>query len=160
LQSPKSGSVSTYLELKSDPETGANAIEIVKPDLTAADATAQRLATLPEVALARTLTNFVPQDQDEKLRLIRNAATAIDASRNPSAAEARPTDQETIDDLSATAASLAKVAGQDAGAGPEAARRLSGLLSRLAKAEPSARQQVEAAIVEPLRFSLDQLRAA
>jgi hypothetical protein len=36
--------------------------------------------------------------------------------------------------------------------------RLSSLLSQLAKAEPSARKRVEAAIVDPLRFSLDRLR--
>src|SRR5205823_1827273 len=44
------------------------------------------------------------------------------------------------------------------GPGADAARRLSGLLSRLGKADSGARKQAEKAVVEPLRISLDQLR--
>jgi predicted RND superfamily exporter protein len=53
---------------------------------------------------------------------------------------------------------LATVAGNGQGAGAEAARRLSGLLLQLAKADPPVRKKAEAAVVEPLRMSLDQLR--
>src|SRR5207245_801375 len=44
------------------------------------------------------------------------------------------------------------------GRGADAARRLSGLLSRLAQADPAVRKATETTLVEPLRFSLDQLR--
>ena len=44
LQSPKVESVATFLELRKNPQTGANAIEIEAPDLAAANATAQRLS--------------------------------------------------------------------------------------------------------------------
>src|SRR5262249_24740751 len=50
LRNPKAESVATFLELRKDPQTGANAIEIVAPDLSAADAIAKRLSALPEVA--------------------------------------------------------------------------------------------------------------
>jgi len=50
LRNPKVESVATFLELRKDPQAGANAIEIIAPDLSAADATAKRLASLPQVA--------------------------------------------------------------------------------------------------------------
>ena len=83
LQSPKVKSVATFLELRKDPQTGANAIEIEAPDLAAANATAQRLSALPQVSQTRTLSDLVPGDQDEKLKFIHDAETAIDASLNP-----------------------------------------------------------------------------
>src|SRR5262249_62123037 len=70
LRSDKVASVATYLELAKDPRAGASAIDILEPNLATADATAQRLAALPQVAQAMTLTSLVPTDQDEKLKLI------------------------------------------------------------------------------------------
>jgi uncharacterized protein len=49
LQNPKVQSVATYLELKNDPQTGVNAIELETRDLATADATARRIAALPQV---------------------------------------------------------------------------------------------------------------
>jgi len=158
LRSPKVESVATFLELRRDPETGANSIEIMTPNLAAADATAQRIANLPQVSRTMTLQGLVPKDQDEKLKLIRAAAAAIDASLNPKETDPPPTDQENVEALSSTADTLTKVAGNQQGPGADAARRLSGLLSRLAKSDPSARKRAETAVVEPLRISLRQLR--
>jgi hopanoid biosynthesis associated RND transporter like protein HpnN len=158
LQDPKVASVATYLELKSDPQTGANAIELEAPDLSTADATARRIAALPQVSRTMTLSSFVPENQDQKIKLIHDAADKIGASLNPEKAEPPPTDQENIEDLSATADSLSKSAGNDSGSGADAARRLAGLLSRLAEAEPSARANAQSAIAQPLRYSLDKLR--
>jgi len=159
LRNAKVESVATYLELRRDPQTGANAIDIVAPNLTVANATARRLSALPQVAQTRTLSNLIADDQDEKLALIHTAATAISPSLNPGEIQSPPTDQDVVDALSSTADSLAKVAADRPGRGAEAARRLSGLLSQLAKADPAARQRAETAIIQPLRFSLDQLRA-
>ena len=159
LRNAKVESVATYLELRRDPQTGANAIDIVAPNLTVANATARRLSALPQVAQTRTLSNLIADDQDEKLALIHTAATAISPSLNPGEIQSPPTDQDVVDALSSTADSLAKVAAGRPGRGAEAARRLSGLLSQLAKADPAARQRAETAIIQPLRFSLDQLRA-
>jgi hopanoid biosynthesis associated RND transporter like protein HpnN len=105
-----------------------------------------------------TLEGLVPKEQDQKLKLIRAAAAAVDASLNPKETDPPPTDQENVEALSSTADTLTKVAGNQQGPGADAARRLSGLLSRLAKSDPSARKQAETAVVEPLRISLDQLR--
>jgi uncharacterized membrane protein YdfJ with MMPL/SSD domain len=60
--------------------------------------------------------------------------------------------------LRATAADLGKAAGQSGGAGAAAARQVSGLLQRLADADPAARAAAATAIVSPLIADLDQLR--
>jgi uncharacterized protein len=158
MHDPRAQSVATYLELRKDPRIGANAIEVVSPNLSTATAVAGRLAALPEVAQARTLNNFVPDQQDAKLKLIHDAAAAIDSSLNPGELESEPSDQDTVDDLNGTADSLRKIAGTQSGGGAETARRLAGLLTQLAQADVSVRERAAQAIVPPLRFSLDRLR--
>jgi hopanoid biosynthesis associated RND transporter like protein HpnN len=158
LQSPKVESVATFLELRKNPQTGANAIEIEAPDLAAANATARRLSALPEVSQTRTLSDLVPGDQDKKLKLIHDAATTIDASLNPRKVDRPPTDQENIEALALVADALSKVAGDTQGPGADAARRLSQLLTQLADADPLVRMRAETAVTTPLRISLDQLR--
>src|SRR5262249_45999134 len=103
LRSTKVESIATYIELGSDPRTGANAIEIVAPNLAAANALARRISGLPQVAQVRTLSSLVPSDQDKKIELIESAATAIDPSLNPAEMEPVPSDQENIKALSSTA---------------------------------------------------------
>jgi hopanoid biosynthesis associated RND transporter like protein HpnN len=158
LRNPKTASVATFLELRRDPQTGANAIEILAANSGAADAIVQRLSSLPQVSLTVTLGSLVPGDQDEKLTLIQAAKEEIEPSLNPGEVAPPPTDQQNIDLLTSTAASLATVAGNSPGAGADAARHLSGLLLQLAKADPPVRKEAEAAFVEPLRISLNQLR--
>jgi hopanoid biosynthesis associated RND transporter like protein HpnN len=158
LRNADSESVATYLELRKDPQTGANAIEIVARDLTAAEATATRVAALPQVSQTRTLQDFVPADQDQKLQLIHMAAAAIGPALNPETTEPAPTDQQEVEALTSTASLLAKLAANKDGPGAEAAQRLSGLLQHLATAEPSRRAAAEAAVGKPLRIALADLR--
>jgi uncharacterized protein len=158
LRSPKVESVSTFLSLRKDPETGANSIEISAPSPDAAKALAKRLAALPEVRQALTLSSFVPDDQDEKLKLIRETASGLDASLNPKDIDPPPTDKDNVDDLSATADLLRKVASNQQGPGAAAARRTADLFAQLASAEPSMRTKATAVFVPPLQASLDGLR--
>jgi hopanoid biosynthesis associated RND transporter like protein HpnN len=159
LQNPKAGPVATFLELRRDPATGANAIEIVAPDLAAARADAQRVAALPQVAQARTLADLIPSDQDKKLALIRQMAAAIEHPLNPAQTQPPPSDQDNIAALQSTAATLSQFAALG-GSGGDAATRLAGLLTQLAQADPTARQRAEAAVAEPLKLSLAGLREA
>jgi len=158
LRNAKVESVATYLELRGDPLAGGMEADILAPGLDQARATGRRVAALRQVAQAKTLADLVPADQDEKLALIRNAAERIDPSLNPGETQAPPTDPENVEALSLTAADLSKAAGDAPGAGPDAARRLAGLLRRVADADPAVRTRLEAAITDPLRLSLDQLR--
>jgi hopanoid biosynthesis associated RND transporter like protein HpnN len=158
LRSAKVESVATFLELRKDPQTGVNAIEIIAPNLDAANLLAQRLSELPQVSQTITLSNLVPGDQGAKLKLIGEAADAIDPSLNPKEIDRPPTDAENVEALTSTAGLLSRVAQNEQGPGANAARRLSELLRRLAKADRSARKQAETTIVEPLTQSLDLLR--
>jgi hopanoid biosynthesis associated RND transporter like protein HpnN len=158
LQNANSEAVATFLELRRDPQTGANAIEIVKPDLGAADQAAKRLSALPEVAQARTLSNLIPADQDRKLALIRQIAPALEPALNPSQAKPAPTDQENVQALVSTAASLTQLSPISQGPGGKAATRLAGLLVQLANAGPDARRQAQAAVIDPLRVTLAALK--
>jgi hypothetical protein len=160
LRNPKVESVATFLELKKDPRTGANAVEIMRPDLVTATKSAQHLSSLPQVSETITLNTLVPGDQDVKLELIRKAASALSPALNPASVTSPPTDEENAKALAATAAALSAVAGNGRGAGGDAARRLSGLLSRLAAADPSLRTKLQIAVVEPLRIALHELREA
>jgi hopanoid biosynthesis associated RND transporter like protein HpnN len=158
LRNPKAASVATFLELRRDPQTGANAIEIMAANSDAGDAIAQRLSSLPQVSRTMTLGSLVPGGQDEKLKLIEAAAEDLEPALNPGEVAPPPTDEQNIEALSSTAATLSTIGGDGQGPGAGAARRLSGLFLQLAKADLSVRKETEAAVVEPLRMSLDQLR--
>jgi uncharacterized protein len=105
-----------------------------------------------------TLSNLVPVDQDKKLKLIHDAAAAIDGSLNPKVIDSPPADQENVEALSSTADTLARIAGNNQGPGADAAKRLAMLLPQLASVDASVRKQIEAIVAEPLRVSLNQLR--
>jgi hypothetical protein len=112
LRNPKVESVATFLELRKDPRTGPNAVEIMTLDLITATKTAQRLSSLPQVSETMTLDNLVPGDQDVKLDLIRRAASALGPALDPALVKPPPTDEENAKALAATAADLSAVAGK------------------------------------------------
>lgn len=160
LQNPKAESVATFLELRRDPQTGANAIEIAEPDLKSADAAAARLSAIPEVALTRTASSFIPADQDKKIAAIRQMAAALAPALKPAKSQPPPTDQDNIAALQASAGALAQFGATGPGPGATAAKRLSDLLTRLAQADPAARQRATAAFAAPLKVALYALGAA
>jgi hopanoid biosynthesis associated RND transporter like protein HpnN len=158
LQSPDSPSVVTYRQLQRNPETSGNDAEILAPSLEQADATAKRLAALPEVSRVLTLSSFIPGDQDRKIAALKTASQRLGAALNPQAPQPAPNDQEVVAAIQKTATDLSKAAEKKSGSAADAARRVSGLLRRLADADADVRAKAEAAIVPPLRFDLDQLR--
>ncbi len=158
LMNPKSPPVAAFLELRRDPAAAANAIDAVAPNLEAAKAKAQRLAGLPEVSKTQTLASFVPTDQRTKLRLIRELAAKLKPAldrpkRRP------PTDAENVLALR-SAAQLFESVPSSAGTAASAARRLSGLLTKLAAASPEVRDRASEALVTPLEISLFGLKQA
>jgi predicted RND superfamily exporter protein len=96
LRNPNVESVATFLDLRKDPQTGANAIEIIAPNLGAADAIGKRLASLPQVSQGGTLSRLIPADQDQKRALIQHAAEALKSSINPTEVSPPPTDEQNI----------------------------------------------------------------
>jgi uncharacterized protein len=160
LRNSRVESVATFLDLRKDPDTGANSIEISAPSLDDANAMAKRLAALPQVRRATTLSSFVPDDENQKLNQIEQTAGALDATLNPKELDPSPTDKEVVDDLTATADSLRKVASGQQGPGAAAARRAAALFTRLALADPSMRTKAASTFVPPLQVSLEGLRQA
>lgn len=158
LSSPKVESVATFLDLRRDPETGANAAEVAAPSLADAEALARRLTALPEVSRAATIASFVPDDQAEKLRAIETAAKATDGDFN--ASDVDPTDAEVVESLQSTAESLRSVAGNETVAGATAARRLADQLTRLAAADHAMRVSADETFVTPLKVFLSEIQSS
>src|SRR5580692_10759901 len=158
LRSPKTEAVSTYLELKNDPETGTNDIQVLTPSLADADQIAAKLRVLPQVSRVLTLSSFIPPDQDKKLPIIQAAAKTLLPALNPAAPAAPPTDAQNVSMMNSTVDALNRLAGNGTGAGAVAARKLAADMTALAKADPSVRQRAETVFVQPLKTALDDLR--
>ena len=158
LRSPNAEAVATYLSLKNDPESGASDIQVLEPSLAAADQTAVKLRTLPQVTRVITLSSFIPADQTQKLPLIHDAAKTLVPTLNPARPSAPPTDAQNVGMMNSTVDFLNRLADNSTGSGAVAARRLAAAMASLAKAEPSARERAAAVFVQPLRTALDDLR--
>jgi hopanoid biosynthesis associated RND transporter like protein HpnN len=159
LRSPKVESVATYLELRRDPETNTNAIEVLADSPMQAGIVAQKLMQVPEVARVMTLQAFIPGGQPEKLAQIRNAQRALEPILNPQRPAQPPTDAEIVTALNTSAENLKQAAGNAEGAGANAARRTFGLLQKLAQSNAETRARATAVFIPPLRTALDELRS-
>ena len=158
LRSSKVESVATYLDLKSNPNSGANDIQLLAASPAAAEQAATKLRALPEVARVTTLASFIPDQQPEKLKLIAAAAKTLDPVLNPPTTAAPPTDAQNVSMINSTVNALKTLAGDAKGPGADAAHRLAAAMTALAKADPSVRQRAEVAFVQPLHTALDELR--
>jgi hypothetical protein len=162
LRSKKVESIATFLDLRKDPNTGANAINVMTNSDEDARKIAAKLEKVPEVLRVMSLESFVPEDQPAKLKLIAEGAKVLDPALNPDSIDAAPSDQENIDSLKESADSLRKTAsdkGQDTkGPGATASRRLADALEKLANSNQATRDKVQAIFVDPLKLVLDQLK--
>jgi hopanoid biosynthesis associated RND transporter like protein HpnN len=159
LRNPQVESMATYLDLRKDPNTGANAVNIMSPNEAGARAVEQRLSKVPEVSRTMSLDSFVPDDQPAKLKLIEAGAKILEPALNPDSVDAPPTDAENVAALNESADSLRKVAGNQTGPGAVAAKRLADALAKVALATPALRDTVQATFVAPLKIALSQLRS-
>ncbi|MEW6397307.1 MULTISPECIES: MMPL family transporter [unclassified Afipia] len=158
LRSAKVESVATYLDLRRDPNTGTNAVEVMAPSAAAAKEIQERLAKLPEVSRTISLDTFIPDDQPAKLAIIRKAAASLNPILNETSRGSAPSDEENVAALKGSAESLRKTAGDDKGPGAVAARRLAAALDKLAQAEKATREKATATFISPLNVALDQVR--
>jgi len=160
LRNPKAESIATFLDLRNDPNTGANAIDVVTNSDADARKIAEKLEKLPEVLRVMWLESFVPQDQLPKLKLIDRAARVLNPALNPDSIDLAPSDQENVDSLKSSVDSLRRTAGDGKGPGAVASRRLADALSKLAESSEATRNKAQAIFVDPLKVVLDQLRNA
>jgi uncharacterized protein len=158
LRSPKVESIATFLDLRKDPNTGANAINVMTNSDEDARKIQARLEKVPEVLRVMSLESFVPEDQPAKLKLIAQGAKVLNPALNPDSIDDPPSDAENVEALKGSAENLRKTAGDANGPGALASRRLADALSKLADSSPAARDKTQAIFVNPLKVVLGQLK--
>jgi hopanoid biosynthesis associated RND transporter like protein HpnN len=157
LRSPKVESVATFLELRSDPNAGANAIDVLTPNLDDARQTADRLRKVPEVSNVMTLDTFVPGDQEQKLTYIRALAKALEPAFKAPARPA-PSDEDNVAALNRGVDALKKATTGQTGPGAEAATRLATVMSQIASGDLAMRERAVTALVPPLKTAINGMR--
>ena len=158
LRNAKAESIATFLDLRKDPNTGANAVNVMTNSDADAKKIAERLEKLPEVLSVRWLETFVPEDQPAKLKLIGQGAKVLNPVLNPDSIDALPTDAENVEALNGTVQNLRKTAGDGKGPGAVASRRLADALAKLAESSQATREKAQAIFVTPLKAVLAQLK--
>ncbi|CAN7169656.1 MMPL family transporter [Bradyrhizobium sp. LjRoot220] len=158
LRNSRVESIATFLDLRKDPNTGANAINVMTNSEADAKKIEAKLEKLPEVLRVMSLDSFVPQDQPAKLKLIAQAAKVVDPALNPESVDAAPTDAENVEALKSSVDSLRRTAGDGKGPGAAASRRLADALSKLAESTQAVRDKAQGIFVVPLKITFDQLK--
>jgi hopanoid biosynthesis associated RND transporter like protein HpnN len=161
LRSPDVESVATLLDLMQDASTSPDTIDVLAPSIGAAQALARRLEQLPQVDHTLTVASFVPEQQDEKLALIADAALLLGPALDPPARRPAPSDAETVVAIRRAQAQLegAAAAHADEPFGA-AATRLAGALKTLAGGPVELRARARDALIPGLGVTLAQLRTA
>lgn len=157
LRNAKAESIATYLDLRKDPNTSANAIDVMTRSEADAKKIGAKLEKLPEVARVMSLDSFVPDDQPAKLKLIAQAAKVVNPALHPDSVDPAPSDQENVEALKSSADNLRRTAGDDKGAGAVAARRLADDLQKLADSNEATRNKAQQVFVAPMKIVFDQL---
>ena len=159
LRNPHVESIATFLDLRKDPNTGANAVNVLTHSEADARKIEAKLEKLPEVASVRSLDSFVPTDQPAKLKLIEKAAKILLPVLNPESVDPAPSDGENVESLKSSVDALRKTVGDGKGAGAVASRRLADALQKLAEADQAARDKAQNVFVEPLKMTLEGMKA-
>ncbi|BAR60193.1 hypothetical protein NK6_7042 [Bradyrhizobium diazoefficiens] len=160
LRNPKAESIATFLDLRKDPNTGANAINVMTTSEEQARQVEAKLEKVPEVLRVMSLDSFVPQDQQPKLKLIAQGAKVLNPALNPDQIDAAPSDKENVDALKSSVDNLRRTAGDAKGPGAVASRRLADALEKLANADEAMRNKAQDVFVTPMKIVFDQLRNA
>jgi len=160
LRNPNAESIATFLDLRKDPNTGANAINVMTTSEEQAKQVEAKLEKVPEVLRVMSLDSFVPEDQQPKLKLIAQGAKILNPALNPDQIDAAPSDQENVESLKSSVDNLRRTAGDAKGPGAVASRRLADALEKLANADEATRNKAQDVFVTPMKIVFDQLRNA
>ena len=159
LRSPAVESVSTFLDLRTDPALGASAINVLVPASSGElPKVVERLRQIPEVDKVSTIADLVPEGQERKLTLIKGLARQLQTALNTEDTGRPPSDAQTIAALKSSADNLTRLAEPLKTPGADAARRLAASVTKLADAPPDRRAAADAAFIVPLRVALTGLR--
>jgi hypothetical protein len=128
LKDPKAESVRTLRALQDDAQAGRYAATVLAKDLAEAEALARRFADLPEVDETRTLRNFVPKQQAEKLEIISDMALFLMPALEGAKRVDRPAEAELREAFQRLAARFERLAAATESEAAPGARRLAGLV--------------------------------
>jgi uncharacterized protein len=160
LRSAEAESVATLLDLMKDSATAPDTIDVLAPSVEAAARLGAGLAELPEVDHVLSISSFVPQQQEEKLASIQDAALLLDPTLNPESIKPPPGDADTA--AAMARAALRLEAARTAWPGvPFAApaSRLARALRSLSGGGVAQREHAQAVLIPGLIATLGQLRA-
>ena len=113
LRDPSTESVQAFEDLVSRSGTTPWTVDAITPDLGRAETLARELAAIPGVEKTRTLSDFVPADQETKRAILGDLALLLPPTRNDGAAPSLPEQRAALEKL---AAELGATAGAGAGA--------------------------------------------
>ena len=156
LKNPKSESVSTALDLMKEPTTSPYTAEILAPSLSEAEALAERLGALPEVAQVVTAASFIPEDQNKKLAIIEDVALLLGPTLSGVAPLPAPSDAEVLQAIIACRDALQTRAAADGAQKPAA--RLARALDEAAARGPAIIPALREALLAGLLQRLASLR--
>ena len=159
LRSTHDVSVKTFLELTHDPDLTPNRLQALASSPAEAEALAARLRKLQAVRNVYTVNSLVPQDQDAKLSIIRDASLLLDTTLSPFDVAPAPTDDEISRTLARASKRLSNVAGRKSGQGAETARRLAERMQALSTGSAELRARATRVLTGSLEPALDQVRA-
>jgi uncharacterized protein len=158
LRAQDAESVATLLDLMNVPDTSPNTIDVLGSDVAQVSATVERLRRLPEVGRVLTLQSFLPENQEAKLALIEDASFFLQNTLSPDEIRAEPTQAETKAAIGKLVTDLSEAARDLDSPAAIQARRLASVLTPLANAPPAALNEVDHALITPLRTTLRQAR--
>jgi hopanoid biosynthesis associated RND transporter like protein HpnN len=161
LRSADAESVATLLDLMEDATTSPDTIDVLAPSVAAAQALAQRIEQLPQIDHTLSVASFVPEQQEQKLALIADAALLLGPALDPGVTKPAPDDAQTQAAIARAVAQLDAAGARRASAALGAsARRLASALRALASGTPELRERARAALIPGLAVTLQQLRTA
>jgi len=161
MKDPRAESVQAVFDLAHDSTFGPYDLNVLAPNLAAADVLAQRLRAIPEVDSVVTMSSFVPADQEEKLEIIGDIALFLTPLLLDSPPKPPPSNDERrrllddfkkrLDDAAAAAAASPSLT--------EAIKRLATAIARQDRSDKGL-QSLEHRLVGALPQRLNALRDA
>ena len=156
LQNPHEEAVSTLFDMMKDPNTTPYTIDLLEPSLAEATRLADRLGKLPEVSQVVTAASYVPEDQDEKLAILQDAAMLLGPTLSPTVKPA-PDDDAILQAIRHCAGDVKKAAAKGSRSAAQLAETLDAVLARGAAIVPLLKANLAAGIgqrIGDLRLAL------
>jgi hopanoid biosynthesis associated RND transporter like protein HpnN len=156
LMDPHAEAVKVMLELAKNPDTTPNTIDVLEPSLAAAVSIADTAGKLPEVSRAVTLQSYVPENQDQKLAILQDAALLIGPTLDPAQTTPPPDAAAMRSSLRTCAEALRKVVPAGSAEAPEL--RLAASFDQVAAAPDAMLDRIQTVLLSGITNELRLLR--